>query len=89
MARETAGKSARKFNDRHFPVRPDLDQLKHQAKDLLREVKRGDPAAIAELRKHHPRRKLIPPTPNSPTCKPRWRAVMGFRAGRDWSPHAG
>jgi hypothetical protein len=40
--------------DRHFPVRPDLEQLKHQAKDLLRAVKRGDPSAAAELQKHHP-----------------------------------
>ncbi len=39
--------------DRHFPVRPNLDQLRHQAKDLLRGVRRGDPGAIAELRKHH------------------------------------
>jgi hypothetical protein len=60
MAGESAGKSARKFNDRHFPVRPNLDQLKHQAKDLLREVKRGDPAAIAELCKHRPNK--IDPT---------------------------
>ncbi|HSF41810.1 MAG TPA: ankyrin repeat domain-containing protein, partial [Thermoanaerobaculia bacterium] len=42
--------------DRHFPVRPDLDQLKHQAKDLLRAIRRGDPSAIAELGKHHPER---------------------------------
>ncbi len=27
---------------RHLPVRPDLDQLKHQAKDLLRAIHRGD-----------------------------------------------
>jgi hypothetical protein len=40
---------------RHFPVRPDLDQLKHQAKDLLRALRAGDPAAAAELREHHPR----------------------------------
>jgi hypothetical protein len=40
--------------DRHLPVRPDLDQLKHQAKDLLRAIRRDDPAALAELRKHHP-----------------------------------
>jgi hypothetical protein len=26
----------------------------HQAKDLLHAVKQGDPAAIGELRKHHP-----------------------------------
>lgn len=42
--------------DRHFPVRPNLDQLRHQAKDLLRDAQRGDPAAVAELRKHHPER---------------------------------
>lgn len=40
--------------DRHVPVRPDLDQLKHQAKDLLRAIRRGDPSAVAELQKHHP-----------------------------------
>ena len=49
------GKSAKQFHDRHFPVRPNLDQLKHQAKDLLRAIRHGDPAAIAELRKHHPK----------------------------------
>jgi len=47
--------SAKKFHDRHFPVRPNLEQLKHQAKDLLRAIRQGDAAAIAELRKHHPR----------------------------------
>ena len=40
--------------DRHFPVRPNLDQLKHQAKDLLRAIRRGDPSAAGELQKHHP-----------------------------------
>ena len=39
---------------RGLPVRPDLDQLKHQAKDLLRAFHAGDPAAIAELREFHP-----------------------------------
>jgi|SRR5450756_1205973 len=37
---------------RHFPVRPNLDQLKHQAKDLLHSLRRGDPDALAELREH-------------------------------------
>jgi len=46
---------ARKFHDRHFPVRPNLEQLRHQAKDLLRAIQQGDPAALAELRKHHPK----------------------------------
>jgi len=46
---------AKQFHDRHFPVRPNLDQLKHQAKDLLRALREGNPAAVAELRKHHPK----------------------------------
>ena len=47
--------------DRRLPVRPDLDQLKHQAKDLLKAIRRGDPLALAELRTHHPK----PPAPPS------------------------
>ena len=39
---------------RHLPVCPNLDQLKHQAKDLLRDLHAGDLAAIAELREFHP-----------------------------------
>jgi hypothetical protein len=39
---------------RKLPVQPDLDQLKHQAKDLLRDIHAGNPAAIAELREFHP-----------------------------------
>ncbi len=38
---------------RHFPVRPNLEQLKHQAKDLLRAIHQGEPSAIADLQKHH------------------------------------
>lgn len=41
--------------DRHLPVRPNLDQLKQQTKDLLREILRGDPSAIEEFNKHHPK----------------------------------
>ena len=41
--------------DRHFPVRPNLDQLRNQAKNLLRSVRHGDADALAEFRKHHPR----------------------------------
>ena len=41
--------------DRHFPVRPNLEQLKHQAKNLLRAIKQGEPSALAELKKHHPK----------------------------------
>ena len=38
---------------RRLPVRPDLAQLRHQAKDLLRAVRLGDPAALAEFAEHH------------------------------------
>jgi ankyrin repeat protein len=44
---------------RRLPVRPDLEQLRHQAKDLLRAVRRGEAEALAELRSHHPH----PPEP--------------------------
>lgn len=46
---------AKKFYDRHFPVKPNLEQLKHQAKDLLRAIRRGDADALAEFAKNHPR----------------------------------
>jgi ankyrin repeat protein len=45
---------AKQFHDRYFPVRPNLEQLKHQAKDLLRAVHEGAADAVAQLRKHHP-----------------------------------
>lgn len=41
--------------DRHFPVRPDLEQLRHQAKDLLRSIRAGEAEALAELGRNHPR----------------------------------
>src|SRR2546428_14041224 len=39
---------------RLLPVRPNLDQLKHQAKDLLRAIRGGDSDAIEEFKKYHP-----------------------------------
>jgi hypothetical protein len=42
------------MSKRHLPVRPDLEQLRHQAKDLLREIRRGEPAALADLIENHP-----------------------------------
>jgi ankyrin repeat protein len=33
-----------------LPARPDLDQLRRQAKDLLRDARRGDPAALRRIR---------------------------------------
>jgi hypothetical protein len=53
----------KKYYDRQLPVRPNLEQLKHQAKDLLRAIRAGDVLAVAELRKHHPGKKSIPVDP--------------------------
>jgi hypothetical protein len=42
------------MSNRRLPLRPDLTQLKHQAKDLLRAFRQGDPSARAEFEQHHP-----------------------------------
>ena len=39
---------------RRLPVRPDLDQLHRQAKQLLRDARAGAANAIAEFHEHHP-----------------------------------
>jgi hypothetical protein len=41
---------------RHLPVSPNLEQLRHQAKDLLRAIRRGEAAALKDLAEHHPER---------------------------------
>ena len=51
---EEARKSDQNNPTRLLPVRPDLDQLKHQAKDLLRSIRRRDPAALAEFNELDP-----------------------------------
>lgn len=39
---------------RKLPVRPDLRQLRRQARDLLKAIRRGEPEALEELRVSHP-----------------------------------
>ena len=39
--------------ERRLPVRPNLNQLKRQAKELLPAIRKGDPSAMAELREYH------------------------------------
>jgi hypothetical protein len=46
---------------RHVPVRPNLRQLKIQAKDLLGAIHRGEPEAILELAQSHPEGANIQP----------------------------
>jgi len=41
--------------NRHLPVRPNLEQLRHQAKDLLRAAHEGDPSALADFAEFFPR----------------------------------
>jgi hypothetical protein len=43
------------MTDRNFPVRPNLNQLKQQAKDLIRDIRRGNPSVIAQFQKHRPK----------------------------------
>jgi hypothetical protein len=39
---------------REIPVFPNLEQLRHQAKDLLRAIRRGEVAALEDLTTYHP-----------------------------------
>jgi ankyrin repeat protein len=41
------------MSERSLPVRPDLEQLRRQAKELLAAVRAGEPGALAELARHH------------------------------------
>ena len=43
---------AKQFYDRHFPVRPNLKQLRNQAKDLLEDLRGGEPRALELWEKH-------------------------------------
>jgi hypothetical protein len=44
------------MSNRHFPVHPNLRQLKNQAKDMLRAIRRGNPDAVGDLQQFHPER---------------------------------
>ncbi|HKE55361.1 MAG TPA: hypothetical protein VKB46_01625 [Pyrinomonadaceae bacterium] len=51
---------------RRLPVRPSLDQLKHQAKELMRAIHRGEPGAIEEFNNFHPRPIAFPTEETAP-----------------------
>jgi ankyrin repeat protein len=54
--------------DRVLPDRPNLEQYKKQAKELIRAATANEPAALARLCKHHPRhRDLAPDRPRTIT----------------------
>ncbi len=43
------------MDSKQLPVRPNLEQYKKQAKDLVKSLKTGNPEAIERIRNHHPR----------------------------------
>src|SRR5262245_30247886 len=45
-----------------LPSRPNLEQLRNQAKDLLKALKSGDALALQRFREHHPQSSGIPAT---------------------------
>ena len=48
--------------DRDLPARPNLEQYKKQAKDLVKSFAIADPHAFARIKRHHPRfQKLLEP----------------------------
>jgi hypothetical protein len=51
--------------ERSLPVRPDLDQYKKQAKELLKGARAGDAEALRRIAAHHPR--VTSTSPDSPS----------------------
>src|SRR5687768_6916866 len=45
---------------RELPARPSLEQYKKQAKELLKKLRSGDPAALRRARQSHPRLSRLP-----------------------------
>jgi ankyrin repeat protein len=65
---------------RHLPVRPNLEQLRHQAKDLLRRIRRRDPEAIEEFNRYHPDGdRLTHPPPHEPPSSQRSEAIHNIK----------
>jgi hypothetical protein len=65
---------------RHLPVRPDLDQLKTQAKELLRAVRSGKAEALAEFNEFHP----DPPAPSEARLADAQLALARSYSARSW-----
>ena len=66
---------------RHLPVRPDLHQLKHQAKDLLRGIRASDPDALADLAQFHPH----PPDPEHAKLADAQLTIAGSYSAPSWT----
>ncbi len=66
--------------ERRLPVRPNLEHLRHQAKDLLRAIHRGEAEALAELRQFHPQ----PADPAAVRLADAQLALARSYQARDW-----
>ena len=66
--------------DRHLPVRPNLDELGHQAEDLLRALRRGDSDATGTLARHS-----VGVTPESATLDDAQLALAGSYGLPSWT----
>lgn len=64
-----------------LPVVPNLDQLKHQAKDLLRAIRRDDADAIDKFTKLHPH----PPVPDAAKLADAQLVVARFYGMPSWT----
>ena len=49
-----------------LPAEPSLEQLRHQARDLQRAVRQGEPDALAEVATRHPSGPASPPAAGFP-----------------------
>ena len=72
---------------RELPPHPNVRQLKHQAKDLLRAARAGEPAALAAFAEFHPE-PIDPPSAKSPTHTSCWPETIRRQAGRSSWPSA-
>jgi hypothetical protein len=72
---------------KELPVCPDLGQLRRQAKEFLREHRRGDPPAAALLQRHHPER-LEPTQATLAGAATARRAGHGWGEGKSWAKAA-
>src|SRR5688572_21901236 len=76
-----------------LPSRPNLEQLKNQAKDLLKQFLADEPAAVARVREFHPDFGNLPPEswkqPLTPSLSPSdgERVSAGRVRGRSFRLH--
>src|SRR3989442_3209720 len=68
---------------RLLPVRPNLDQLKRQAKDLLRAIRDGDPEAIEEFKKYHPKAEWLVTNADETSALPAYADKMSAKRTQD------